>query len=99
MPPNVIFGCCSGFAQKYNETPADYDKVYVYSEKQDIEEIKNRFPLQRKGYMNLVVLESDPWLKNFGKITPDCQTFVDLWNLAEWYAKDFLNTLNYEMGL
>ena len=97
MPPNIIFGCFTGFVKKYNETPADYDKVYVYATKQDIQEIQKRFPFQKKGYINLIVLESDPWLKNFGKITPDCQTFVDLWNLPEWYAKDFLNALKLKI--
>jgi len=92
MPPLVIFGAYSAFLKKYKEAPADYDKVYVYIEEEKIEEIKKRFPPQ-KGYQNLIVLRADPWLKNFGKLTPDCQTFVDLWNLPEWYAKDFLNAL------
>jgi len=92
MPPEIIFGAFSAFLKKHKEAPADYDKVYVYLEKQNLDEIKNRFP-PKKGYPNLIVLSADPWLKNFGKLTPDCQTFVDLWNLPEWYAKDFLNTL------
>ena len=92
MPPNVIFAAYSAFLKKYKIAPADYDKVYVYVEEKNLKEIKNRFPPQ-KGYQNLIVLKADPWLKNFGKLTPDCQTFVDLWNLPEWYAKDFLNAL------
>ena len=92
MPPFVIFGAYSAFLKKYKFAPADYDKVYVYIEEKNLEEIKKRFPPQ-KGYINLIVLKADPWLKNFGPITPDCQTFVDLWNLTEWYAKDFLNAL------
>jgi DNA-binding transcriptional MocR family regulator len=92
MPPSVIFGAYSAFLKKYKSAPADYDKVYVYIDEKKIDEIKKRFPPQ-KGYINLIVLKADPWLKNFGPITPDCQTFVDLWNLTEWYAKDFLNAL------
>ena len=92
MPPNVIFGAFSAFVKKYEEAPADYDKVYIYLKKGDLEELKRRFP-PKKGYLNLIVLEADPWLEKFGKITPDCQAFVDLWNLPEWYAKDFLNSL------
>ncbi len=92
MPQNIIFGAYSSFLKKYKESPSDYDKVYIYLIKNDVEEIKKRFPPQ-KGYINLIVLEADPWLKNFGNITPDCQTFADLWNLPEWYAKDFLNDL------
>ncbi len=92
MPPSIIYGAYSAFLKKHKETPADYDKVYVYSADNNVGEIKNRFPTQ-KGYINLIVLKADPWLKNFGNITPDCQTFADLWNLPEWYAKDFLNSL------
>lgn len=92
MPPKVIFGAYSAFFKKYKIAPADYDKVYVYIEEKNLKEIKKRFPPQ-KGYQNLIVLKADPWLKNFGFLTPDCQTFVDLWNLPEWYAKDFLNAL------
>jgi len=92
MPPQVIFGTYSAFLKKYKEAPADYDKAYIYIEEENLDEIKKRFPPQ-KGYQNLIVLRADPWLKNFGKLTPNCQTFVDLWNLPEWYAKDFLNTL------
>lgn len=92
MPPSVIFGAYSAFLKKYKEAPADYDKVYVYIEEENLEEIKKRFSPQ-KGYQNLIILKTDPWLKNFGKITPDCQTFTDLWSLPEWYAKDYLNAL------
>lgn len=96
MPPSVIFASYSAFLKKYKEAPADYDKVYVYSSEDRIEEIKNRFPSQ-KGYVNLIVLKADPWLKNFGGLTADCQTFADLWNFPEWYAKDFLNALKEKM--
>jgi len=91
-PPFVIFGAYGAFLKKHKEAPADYDKVYFYSGENKIEEIKIRFPEQR-GYLNLIILKADPWLKSFGVITPDCQTFVDLWNLPEWYAKDFLDAL------
>lgn len=92
MLPSTIFAAYSAFLKKYKFAPADYDKVYVYVEEKSLAEIKKRFPPQ-KGYQNLIVLRADPWLKNFGYLTPDCQTFVDLWNLPEWYAKDFLNAL------
>ncbi len=104
MPPNVIFGAYSAFSKKYKEAPADYDKVYVYLKEKDLKKIKERFPLQ-KGYPNLIVLKADPWLENpafslgKGGVTPDCQTFVDLWNLPEWYAKDFLNALKEKICL
>ena len=96
MLPDAVFAAFSAVQKKYNKAPADYDKVYVYLEKNKLNELKNRFP-EKKGYSNLVVLEADPWLKNFGQTTPDCQTFVDLWNLEDWYAKDFLNFLKEKL--
>ena len=97
MPSEVIFGAYSAFLKKYKEVPADYDKTYVYIEENKLNKIKNRFPLQKKGYQNLIVLKADPWLKNFGKITPDCQIFADLWNLPEWYAGDYLKALKHKI--
>lgn len=101
MPSNVIFGAFSAFVKKYKEAPADYDKVYVYLEKRNLQEIQKRFPAKKKkeANANLIVFQTDPWLKNPAfaltkkGLTPDCQTFVDLWNLPEWYAKDFLLAL------
>jgi len=92
VPPFVIFGAYSAFAKKYENLPADYDKVYIYLNEENLDEIKKRFPAS-KGYPNLIVLKSDSWLKDFGGTTPNVQTFADLWNVPEWYAKDFLPAL------
>lgn len=96
--PNAIFGAFSAYRLKYNQAPADYDKVCVYIKKENLSEIEKRFPKQ-KGYENLIVFTADPWLEKFGKIAPDVQNYVDLWNLSEWYAKDFLNALKEKMKL
>jgi len=90
LPPKVIFAAYSAYKNIFKTVPSDYDKVYIYSDK--IEEIKKRFP-KRTGYTNLIVLKPDKHLKKYGLITPRAQIFVDLWNLSEWYAKDFLNSL------
>lgn len=90
MPSSAIFTACSAFRLKFNEAPADYDRVYVYCA--DLEEIKKRYPL-RKGNANLVVLKPDAKLQAYGAVVPLPQMYVDLWNLSEWYAKDFLNGL------
>lgn len=96
MPPEALFGAFSAFKMRYKEIPADYDKIYIYIEKENLDKIKNRFP-ENKGYNNIVVLTADPWLKNFGETIPDCQTFVDLWNLTEWYAKDYWEALKQKI--
>ena len=90
MPAEVIFGSFSAARQILAEPPADYDKVYVYAT--DLDEIKKRFKSQ-KGRENLFVLKADNFLSRYGQITPISQTFVDLWNLSDWYAKEFVKVL------
>lgn len=96
LPSFVILGCYSAYSKKYNEEPADYDKVFVYAYPEELSEIKKRFPA-RKGYANLIVLKKDPNLAEFGEISPDVQIFADLWNVKEWYAKEFLNKLKEKL--
>lgn len=98
MPAEIIFGGPSAYVLRYKDAPADYAKVYVYTDEKKLEEIKKRFP-QTKGEANLFVLESDSLLSRFGNITPDIQIFVDLWNMKDWYAKDFLNALKNKLFL
>lgn len=92
MIPNVVFGAYTAYVLKYKDAPADYDKVYVYAVADDLKEIKNRFPF-KKGYENLFVLEKDRYFKNYGSEITVAELYTDLWNLSDWYAKDFLNGL------
>lgn len=89
MPSNIVYTAYSAYKFKFKDIPADYSEVYIYSDEKDIEEIKKRFP-ENKKVPNLFVLKKDPILK---KISVS-QTFVDLWNIREWYAKDFINDFN-----
>jgi hypothetical protein len=57
-----------------------------------LDEIKKRFP-KLPGGANLFVFKSDAALEKYGSIAPEAQIFSDLWNLKDWYAKDFLNRL------
>ena len=86
MPEGVIYAAYSAFRKAFGEAPADYDRVYVYSE--EIGEVRRRFPLKR-GYPNVIVLKADPFLKTYGPLSPLPQTFADIWNLPEWYSQDF----------
>jgi len=91
LPANTIFGAYSAYKFKFKDVPADYSEVYVYG---DAEEIKKRFPISdEKLPPNLFVLKKDLFLENYGEITVMGQTFVDLWNIKEWYARDFLDAL------
>jgi Mn-dependent DtxR family transcriptional regulator len=91
MSSDIIYGAYSAYKFKFKDVPADYSEVYVYCD--NLEDIKKRFPL-KKGVPNLFVLKKD---KNMKKITI-AQIFVDLWNLKEWYANDFLNALEVKIN-
>lgn len=84
MPQNAIYGAYSAYKFMFHDIPADYSEVYIYTS--DLEEIKKRFK-ESKNTPNLFVLK-----KEFDKMTL-AHLFVDLWNLREWYAKDFLKAM------
>lgn len=90
LPADVIPTAYTAYRLKFKDAPADYDKVYVYIK--DLNQIKKRFPV-KKGVANLIVLKEDDFLKNYGNFPPLAQIYVDLWNLSEWYAREFLNNL------
>ena len=88
MPPNVIFAAYTAYKLKFNDAPADYSEVYVYCSNECLKEILKRFP-QRNNNPNLFVLRKD----FVDEQMPIASIFVDLWNMKEWYAKDFLKAL------
>ena len=98
MPNSIIYGLYSAFRKRIQTLPADYDKVYVYIPEKNLKEIQERFP-EKKGYPNLIVLAADQFLKNYGQIAPLVQIYVDLWNVSEWYAKDYLAAIKEKLDL
>ncbi|MBI4154786.1 winged helix-turn-helix domain-containing protein [Candidatus Woesearchaeota archaeon] len=93
MPNNIVFSSYSAYKFLFKDVPADYSEVYVYA---DLEEIKSRFPENKPPY-NLFVLKKDHLIERYGKITTIANIFVDLWNLKEWYAKEFLKAMEKKM--
>jgi hypothetical protein len=89
MPKGIAFGAYSAYKFRFKDVPADYSEVYVYAEKEDIEE---RFPFS-KNEPNILVLRKDENISRYGELTTIARTFVDLWNISTWYAKDFLKEL------
>lgn len=90
MPGNIIFGGYSAARHILSVAPADYDTVYIYAK--EIGQMQERFKFE-KGRANVVVLKQDPLLTQYGSITTLSQTFVDLWNLSDWQAKEFVRAL------
>jgi len=93
MPDNIIFGGYSAHKFLFNNVPADYSEVYIYGE----EDIKKRFP-EKKEPHNLFVLKKDKLIEKYGKTTTIANTFVDLWNMKEWYAKEFLKAMEEKLN-
>lgn len=96
MPNDIIWGAFSAYKYKFGSIPSDYGKVYIYSD--NLEEIEKRFP-KLKGQANLFVVKTDQYLKNYRGAMPLAQIFVDIWNMSDWYGKEFLNKLKEKMGL
>lgn len=98
LPPGVMFAAYSAYVRQYQTAPADYDMVYVYVKPSDLPALKQRFPAA-PGAPNIVGLKADPGLEQYGNFPPAVQLFVDLWNLPQWYAQDFLNDLKKRLNL
>lgn len=90
MPASVTPTAYAAYRFLFKETPADYNKVYFYTT--ELSSIKERFPENHRQESNIFILKPDPWLKNYSAF-PLAQIFVDLWNLADWYAKEYQTAL------
>ncbi|MBI2558990.1 hypothetical protein HYW20_06735 [Candidatus Woesearchaeota archaeon] len=96
MPDSAIFTAYSGYRLRYNDMPADYSEVYVYSD--DLVEIKRRFP-ESKNTPNMFVLKKDKNIDKYGRIATNANIFVDLWNLREWYAQEFIKSMEEKWNI
>jgi len=92
MPQGIVYTAFSAFKFMFKDVPADYSEVYVFSS--EVEKVKKTFPAQ-KGPQNLFILKPDKRLFEISKenIAPASQIFADLWNVKEWYAKEFTKRL------
>lgn len=100
VPNECIFSCFSAFKLTFNYTPADYRDVYIYANENDLNEVKKRFPENKKTIANLIVLRKDNGVnQNEMKVVSKSQMFVDLWNLKDWQASEFIDDLEYELKL
>jgi len=94
---DVFFACFSAYKLKFKDVPADYSEVYVYASEEQLNKIKKRFE-DKKGVPNLIIMKEDWNMKRYGKTLTIGQIFVDLWNLKQWYAKDFLEAMDEKIN-
>lgn len=93
LPDNTIPTGFTAVREKYGEPPADYDKIYCYHLSPEI--VMNRFKSDTiSGNPNFFVLQADPFLDSRISLS---QIFVDLWNMHDWYAKDFCRYLKIKL--
>jgi hypothetical protein len=69
---------------------ADYDTVIAYAEP---ERVRRRVPVHDEGITRVFVLEPDPWLARYGRVTPLHQAWVDLFTRPGWQAARFVEAL------
>lgn len=98
--PNIFYTAYSAYKFRFDDLPADYSEVYVYADENEMETIKKRISTFKilKTNPNFFVLKKDSSLGLY-KETPIAQIFVDLWNLGEWYAKDFIDALENKIKI
>ncbi|MBI5036447.1 hypothetical protein HZC09_03815 [Candidatus Micrarchaeota archaeon] len=89
MPAGTVFTGYSAYRLLFGEAPADYGEVYAYAA--DLAEVRKRFP-PRKGPPNLFVMAANGFPAEKSCVTTP-HLYVDLWNMREWYAKEFLEAL------
>lgn len=99
MPNNIVYGGYSAYKFLFKDVPADYSEVYVYAEDdvESIKDIEKRFP-KKKDPHNLFILKKDKFMDSYGKTTTIANTFVDLWNTKEWYAKEFIKAMEGKLN-
>ena len=86
LPGGSIPTAFTAARERWDEPPAEYDKVYCYHPHPQV--VIDRFAAETTpGPANLFVLKSDPFISNPLSLS---QLFVDLWGLSDWYAKDFV---------
>ena len=93
LPANGIYACYSAARKILGEAAADYSKVYFYFDEKDLAAVKRRFPAAKNKGANIFVLKANPSIKSSGGVTTLPQTFVDIWNLKDWYSHDFTKAL------
>lgn len=95
LPPGSILGAYSAVRHWFREAPADYNTVYVYHPQP--QSVVRRFAGQSGRETELVCLKPAPKIPLRKETTTLAHTFVDLWNLSDWMAKDFIKRVKEEI--
>lgn len=91
-PPNAHYGLYSATAKIFSEPPADYSTLYLYLDPSELALAKTRYPVSQSGNHQIVILKNPPYLP-LPNLTSLPHTYVDIWNVNDWYAVEFLHSL------
>ena len=95
LPPGSILGAYSAVRHWFGEAPADYSTVYVYHRQPEL--VVKRFAGQKGRETELVCLKLPEKIPLRKETTTLAHTFVDLWGLSDWMAKDFIKRIEEEI--
>lgn len=96
LPAEAVVTGAAAYARRYRNDVADYTAVYCYHP--DPATVLGSVP-DKLGEADLVVLEPDPLLDNYGDIASVPQTYVDLFVTSGWQAQRFLHRMNERLDV
>jgi len=91
-PASSIYGAYSAASLILGEPPADYSTLYLYEDTTNLGELKSRYPLNKTASTKVIILQKPSYLP-LPHHTSLPHTFVDIWNMSDWYAHEFTKAL------
>ncbi len=88
----VLGGFGAVVARIGGNTVADYETVLIYGDPR-LRRYRPGDDSESGRTSEIIVLEPDPLLCNYGRVAPVTQAWVDLFNLPGWQAARFVNHL------
>lgn len=98
VPANSFYACYSAARKILGEPPADYSSVYCYIYEKDLNLFKERFLPNVDQLPNVFALKAHETMAEYGLVTTLPQTFVDIWNLKDWYSQEFTKRLEEKIN-
>jgi hypothetical protein len=96
LPAIAVPTGAAAFARRFRNDVADYSTVYCYHP--DPPAVMEAMP-DELGEPDLVILEPDPFLADYGEIASIPQTHVDLFTTSGWQAQRFLHAMNERLEM
>jgi hypothetical protein len=93
----VLGGFGAAVAHMGGNTVSAYDTVLCYGSPGSATHVPAA--AEGRGQATVVVMQPDPLLATYGRVTPLPQTYVDLFNQPSWQAARFVNELDRQMVL